>query len=321
LEINEIIKGSSSMTKYIYGIAGPTASGKTVLSISIAKKINAEIISVDSSLVYKGLNIGTAKPTIAEMEGITHYLIDIIEPTESFSVANFITEVNRLKVEIWARGKEVLLVGGTMLYFKGLIEGLSDLPESDPAIRATLELESKSKGLEYLYKQLNQLDPQAASKVNANDQQRVFRALEVIMLSGKKYSELVQTSKIGGLDEELRLCAIVPNDRSLLHKNIETRFKQMVEGGFLDEVKTLRENPNLTIETTSIRSVGYRQAWEYLDGGASYEEFLHNGIVATRQLAKRQLTWLRNWKSDVLFVNMEDENKANEVLKYFLVKC
>ena len=309
------------MTKYIYGIAGPTASGKTALSISIAKKINAEIISVDSSLVYKGLNIGTAKPTIAEMEGITHYLIDIIEPTESFSVANFITEVNRLKVEIWARGKEVLLVGGTMLYFKGLIEGLSDLPESDPAIRATLELESKSKGLEYLYMQLNQLDPQAASKVNANDQQRVFRALEVIMLSGKKYSELVQTLKIGGLDEELRLCAIVPNDRSLLHKNIEARFKQMVEGGFLDELKTLRENPNLTIETTSIRSVGYRQAWEYLDGGVSYEEFLHNCIVATRQLAKRQLTWLRNWKSDILFVNMEDESKADEVLKYFLVKC
>ena len=305
------------MTKSIYGIAGPTASGKTGLSISIAKKINAEIISVDSSLVYKGLNIGTAKPTIAEMDGITHYLIDIIEPTESFSVADFITEVNRLKVEIWARGKEVLLVGGTMLYFKGLIEGLSDLPESDPAIRATLELESKSKGLEYLYKQLNQLDPQAASKVNANDQQRVFRALEVIMLSGKKYSELVQTSKIGGLEEELKLCAIIPKDRSLLHENIETRFKQMVEAGFIDEVIKLRENPDLNIETTAIRSVGYRQAWEYLDGDSSYGEFMHKGIVATRQLAKRQLTWLRNWKSDLFFVEMEDDGKAGKVLEYF----
>ena len=309
------------MTKFIYGIAGPTASGKTALSISIAKKINAEIISVDSSLVYKGLNIGTAKPTTAEMDGIAHHLIDIIEPTQSFSVADFISEVNRLKIEIWARGKEVLLVGGTMLYFKGLIEGLSDLPESDPAIRVTLELESKSKGLEYLYRQLKQLDSEAASKINANDQQRVFRALEVIMLSGRKYSELVQTSKIGGLDEELKLCAIVPNDRSLLHKNIEVRFKQMVEGGFLDEVKTLRENPNLNIETTAIRSVGYRQAWEYLDDGVSYEEFLHNGIVATRQLAKRQLTWLRNWKSDILFVEMEDESKFDKILEYFLVKC
>ena len=305
------------MTKFIYGIAGPTASGKTALSIPIAKKMNAEIISVDSSLVYKGLNIGTAKPTIAEMEGIPHHLIDVIEPTQSFSVADFINEVNRLKVEIWARGKEVLLVGGTMLYFKGLIEGLSDLPESDLAIRATLELESKSKGLEYLYKQLNRLDTQAASKISANDKQRIFRALEVIMISGKKYSELVQSSKIGGLNEELRLCAIEPSDRSLLHKNIEFRFKKMVENGFLDEIKTLRENPDLNIETTAIRSVGYRQAWEYLDGSVSYDQFLHNGIVATRQLAKRQLTWLRNWKGDILFVNMEDIVKNDKVLRYF----
>lgn len=305
------------MTKSIYGIAGPTASGKTALSISIAKKNNAEIISVDSSLVYKGMNIGTAKPTIEEMYGIPHHLIDIIEPTESFSVADFISEVNRLKVDIWARGKEVLLVGGTMLYFKGLIEGLSDLPESDPEIRATLELEHKSKGLEYLYKQLKQLDSQAANKINANDQQRIFRALEVIILSGKKYSELVQTSKIGGLAEELKLCAIVSKDRSLLHKNIETRFKQMVEDGFLDEVKKLRENSELTIETTAIRSVGYRQAWEYLDGDISYEEFMRKGIVATRQLAKRQLTWLRNWKSDILFVDMEDDEKIDKVFECF----
>ncbi len=302
------------MTKSIYGISGPTSSGKTSLSISIAKKINAEIISVDSSLVYKGMNIGTAKPTIDEMEGIRHHLIDVIEPTESFSVADFITKVNRLKLKIWGRGKEVLLVGGTMLYFKGLIEGLSDLPESDPEIRSTLELECKSKGLEYLYRQLKQLDPDAVSKINANDQQRIFRALEVRMLSGKKYSELVQTSKIGGLEEELKLCAIVPKDRSVLHKNIEIRFKQMVESGFLDEVRTLRENPGLTLETTAIRSVGYRQAWEYLDDDISYEEFLHKGIVATRQLAKRQLTWLRNWKSVIIFVNMEDADKVDKVL-------
>ncbi|QLE79707.1 tRNA (adenosine(37)-N6)-dimethylallyltransferase MiaA [Francisella sp. Scap27] len=305
------------MTKSIYGIAGPTASGKTALSISIAKKINAEIISVDSSLVYKDMDIGTAKPTVDEMEGIPHHLIDIIEPTESFSVADFIREVNRLKVEIWARDKEVLLVGGTMLYFKGLIEGLSVLPESDPEIRATLELECKSKGLEYLYKQLKQFDLQAADKINANDQQRIFRALEVIMISGKKYSELVQTAKVGALEEELKLCAIVPQDRNLLHSNIETRFKQMIENDFLDEVKTLRENPNLTIDTTAIRSVGYRQAWEYLDGNISYEEFLHKGIVATRQLAKRQLTWLRNWKGEIKLIDMESASKKREVLEYF----
>lgn len=305
------------MAKSIYGIAGPTASGKTALSISIAKEISAEIISVDSSLVYKGMDIGTAKPTLQEQDGIKHHLIDIIEPTQAFSVADFISEVNRLKVEIWARGKEVLLVGGTMLYFKGLIEGLSDLPESNSEIRDTLELKCKSEGLEYLYKQLKQLDEQAATKINANDQQRIFRALEVIMLSGKKYSELVQTAKVGALEEELKLCAIVPKDRSLLHSNIETRFKQMVENNFLDEVKTLKENPSLTVETTAIRSVGYRQAWEYLDGNISHEEFLHKGIVATRQLAKRQLTWLRNWMGEIKLIDMENASKKREVLEYF----
>lgn len=305
------------MSKLIYGLAGPTASGKTSLSISLAKKINAEIISVDSSLVYKGMDIGTAKPTLQEQDGIKHHLIDIIEPTESFSVADFIASVNRLKKEIWARRREVLLVGGTMLYFKGLIEGLSSLPESQTEIRQSLELERKSKGLRYLYQQLNEMDQESAQKINPNDQQRIFRALEVIMITGKKYSELVKTSKIGGLEEELKLCALVPNDRSILHKNIEVRFKQMLDQGFLDEVQNLRENPNLTKETTAIRSVGYRQAWEYLDGDISYDEFVEKGIVATRQLAKRQLTWIRNWQSPINIVAMESKTKELDILKYF----
>lgn len=207
------------MSKLIYGLAGPTASGKTSLSILLAKKINAEIISVDSSLVYKGMDIGTAKPTLQEQDGIKHHLIDIIEPTGNFSVADFISSVNKLKKEIWARGREVLLVGGTMLYFKGLIEGLSALPESQAEIREALEYQKKAKGLQYLHQQLNEIDPQSAQKINPNDQQRIFRALEVIMISGKKYSELVKTSKVGGLDEDLKLCALVPNDRSILHKN------------------------------------------------------------------------------------------------------
>lgn len=305
------------MIKSIYGLAGPTASGKTSLSISIAKKINAEIISVDSSLVYKGMDIGTAKPTLEERDGIKHHLIDIIEPSQAFSVADFIANVNELKHQIWSRGKEVLLVGGTMLYFKGLIEGLSDLPESDVDIRNTLELERKEKGLEYLYHKLKQLDEPAAFKINANDQQRIFRALEVIMISGKRYSEMVQTMKVGGLEEQLKLCAIVPADRSLLHKNIETRFKQMLEQGFLDEVKKLKENPELTINTTAIRSVGYRQAWQYLDDEVELDEFIKNGVVATRQLAKRQLTWLRNWKGEIKLIEMESVSKEHEVLKYF----
>lgn len=305
------------MTKTIYALAGPTASGKTSLSISIAKKIDAEIISVDSSIVYKGMDIGTAKPTLQEQNGVKHHLIDFIKPTDNFSVADFISAISSLKKEIWARGKEVLLVGGTMLYFKGLIEGLSNLPESQPEIRQAIELEKKAKGLEYLHQQLNKMDPQSAQKINSNDQQRIFRALEVIMISGKKYSELVQTSKIGGLEEELKLCALVPNDRSILHKNIETRFKQMLEQGFLDEVQKLRENPALTKNTTAIRSVGYRQAWEYLDGNISYDEFVKKGIVATRQLAKRQLTWIRNWQGEIKLVAMESCTKESEVLSYF----
>ncbi|KEI35640.1 tRNA delta(2)-isopentenylpyrophosphate transferase [Francisella sp. W12-1067] len=305
------------MNKLVYGIAGPTASGKTALSISIAKQINAEIISVDSSLVYKQMDIGTAKPTKQEQDGIKHHLIDIIEPTENFSVADFISSVNILKKEIHSRGKQVLLVGGTMLYFKGLIEGLSNLPESQPEIRSILELEKKEKGLEYLYKQLYKMDPDAAQKLNANDQQRIFRALEVIMISGEKYSQLVKTSKVGQLDEEIRLCAIVPKNRTLLHRNIELRFKQMLEDGFLDEVKNLRKNPNLTKDTTAIRSVGYRQAWEYFDGDIDYDRFVEKGIVATRQLAKRQLTWIRNWQGDINLIAMEDINKESKVIKLF----
>jgi len=305
------------MNKSIYGIAGPTASGKTSLSISIAKQINAEIISVDSSLVYKGMDIGTAKPTVQEQGGIRHHLISIVEPTESFSVADFISSVRQLKRQIWSRNKEVLLVGGTMLYFKGLIEGLSVLPESQPEIRQALELQKKAKGLEYLHKQLNKMDSESAQKINPNDQQRIFRALEVIMISGKKYSELVKTSKVGGLEEELKLCALVPNDRLILHKNIEIRFKQMIDQGFLDEVEKLRENPKLTKDTTAIRSVGYRQAWEYLDGDISYDEFLKKGIVATRQLAKRQLTWIRNWQSEIELIKMESDNKESKVLDFF----
>ncbi|AEB28683.1 tRNA delta(2)-isopentenylpyrophosphate transferase [Francisella hispaniensis] len=305
------------MSKLIYGLAGPTASGKTSLSISLAKKINAEIISVDSSLVYKGMDIGTAKPTLQEQDGIKHHLIDIIEPTENFSVADFIASVNRLKKEIWARRREVLLVGGTMLYFKGLIEGLSSLPESQTEIRQSLELERKSKGLRYLYQQLNEMDQESAQKINPNDQQRIFRALEVIMITGRKYSELVKTSKVGGLEEKLKLCALVPNNRSILHNNIELRFKQMLDQGFLDEVQNLRKNPNLTKETTAIRSVGYRQAWEYLDGDISYDEFVEKGIVATRQLAKRQLTWIRNWQSPINIVAMESKTKELDILNIF----
>ncbi|MFC4891801.1 tRNA (adenosine(37)-N6)-dimethylallyltransferase MiaA [Pseudofrancisella aestuarii] len=305
------------MSNLIYGIAGPTASGKTSLSISIAKKINAEIISVDSSLVYKRMDIGTAKPSLDEREGVKHHLIDIIEPWQNFSVADFISNVNLLKNDIHSRDKNVLLVGGTMLYFKGLIEGLSILPESDVTIRKSLEEYKNKYGLSYLYKELEIKDSEAARKINPNDQQRIFRALEVINLSGSKYSELIKNSREGALEEELRLCAIIPKDRAILHRNIEERFSNMLSSNFLDEVRSLKTNPLLTNENTAIRSVGYRQAWDYLDNKVTYEEFINKGIAATRQLAKRQLTWLRNWKDNIFFVNMEDEDKELKILNFF----
>ena len=305
------------MSKFIYGIAGPTASGKTSLSISVAKHIDAEIISVDSAVVYRGMNIGTAKPNSCEREGVVHHLMDFIEPTEAFSAADFMVSVNTLKKDIWSRGKQVLLVGGTMLYFKALIEGLSDLPESQADIRVTLELEKNNNGIEHLYKQLSKMDSAAASKINQNDQQRIFRALEVMMISGKKYSELVLESKTGGIGEELKLIAIVPKDRSILHHNIAIRFQEMLDNGFLTEVKKLRENDKLSITSTSMRSIGYRQAWEYLDGDVSYDEFIQKGIAATRQLAKRQLTWIRNWQTGISILNMEDDDNVSKTLKIF----
>lgn len=305
------------MSKKIYALAGPTASGKTKLSVTLAKKLNAEIISVDSSLVYKKMDIGTAKPTIEEQQDIPHHLIDIIDPTQSFSVANFISSVHKLKREIHLREKEVLLVGGTMLYFKGLIEGLSDLPESNIEHRRQLILEYNQRGLEYLYRKLKDLDPNSAQKINSNDKQRIFRALGVIMISKKKYSELISMGKLGGLQEELRLCALVPDDRSILHKNIELRFKEILDQGFIDEVQELRKNSNLTKDSTAIRSVGYRQAWQYLDGDMGYEEFVQKSIIATRQLAKRQLTWIRNWPWDIKNIAMESDTKEAEILKYY----
>ena len=305
--------------KQVYAIAGPTASGKTSLSIQLAKKINAEIISVDSSLVYKHMDIGTAKPTIEEQDGIKHHMIDIVEPWNTYSVADYISKVAEIKKEIFSRDKEILFVGGTMLYFKALIEGLSHLPEADEQIRNILELEKKAKGLNYLYNKLKSFDEQATKKIHANDQQRIFRALEVIMLTGKRYSEISQTSKKGGLEEELKLVALVPENRSTLHKNIEIRFHQMIKQGFIDELETLKNMENFDKNMTSMRSVGYRQGLDYLDDIISYEDFINKGIVATRQLAKRQLTWLRNWDKEIYFQTIEDNNnqKIDNIINFF----
>ncbi len=306
----------NSFSKDIYALAGPTASGKTALSIELAKKMNAEIISVDSALIYKRLNIGSAKPTVLEMDGVTHYLIDIIEPWLAYSVNDFLVDAKRLITEIHAQGKEVLLVGGTMMYFKALQEGISRLPEADEAVR----MQIKQRSLEYWYQFLQQQDPKTAVKLNPNDRQRIERATEVILLTGKAYSKMVvQNAKEGGLGDSLKLCALVPRDRKALHQLIEKRFLSMLEKGFLDEVRGLKQLKNMHADLPSMRSVGYRQAWQYLNGEYDYHEFVAKGVAATRQLAKRQLTWICNWHKPIYLVdaNQNSQMKFDQIKVFF----
>lgn len=306
----------SVISKKVYALAGPTASGKTALSIELAKRMNAEIISVDSALVYKRLDIGSAKPTREEMEGVPHHLIDIIEPWFNYSVNDFLTDTKRLIQEIHARNKEVLLVGGTMMYFKALQEGISTLPEADDKVRETI----KSQDLAYWYDFLVQKDPLTANKLNSNDQQRIERAVEVMLLTDQAYSSIIAiNAKEGGLGESLKLCALVPSDRKHLHQMIEKRFMQMLDNGFLKEVETLKGLTAMHADLPSMRSVGYRQAWQYLDGEYDYNEFIAKGVAATRQLAKRQLTWIRNWHQLIFTIdaNQKFEEKLDQALRLF----
>ncbi len=304
------------ISKKVYALAGPTASGKTGLSIKLAKRMNAEIISVDSALVYKRLDIGSAKPTFQEMEGVCHHLINIIEPWLNYSVSDFLNDSNRLIQEIHARNKEVLLVGGTMMYFKALQEGISKLPEADGNLRETIKLQD----LAYWYDFLMHKDPLTANRLNPHDQQRIERAVEVILLTDRPYSNIIsENAKEGGLGESLKLCALVPSDRQHLHYMIEKRFMQMLDNGFLKEVEALKNLASMHAKLPSMRSVGYRQAWQYLDGEYDYKEFIAKGVAATRQLAKRQLTWIRNWHQPMLAIdaNQGFDQKLSQVLDFF----
>ncbi|MDA0910875.1 MAG: tRNA (adenosine(37)-N6)-dimethylallyltransferase MiaA [Proteobacteria bacterium] len=306
----------SVISKKVYALAGPTASGKTSLSIALAKEMNAEIISVDSALVYKRLDIGSAKPNLLEMNGVVHHLIDIIEPWFTYSVNDFINDTKRLIQEIHACNKQVLLVGGTMMYFKALQEGISKLPEADDKVRDTIKLQD----LAYWYDFLMHKDPLTANKLNPNDQQRIERAVEVILLTDQPYSCVIaENAKEGGLGQSLKLCALVPNDRKHLHQMIEKRFMQMLDNGFLKEVEGLKNLALMHADLPSMRSVGYRQAWQYLDGEYDYNEFVAKGIAATRQLAKRQLTWIRNWHQPIFTIdaNLEFDEKLDQVLRVF----
>lgn len=275
-------------------LMGPTASGKTGAAVDLVSKLPVEIISVDSALVFKNMNIGTAKPNAAMLKKAPHHLIDIIEPTNAYSAANFRTDALRLMVDITAHGKIPLLVGGTMLYFKALQEGLSGLPEANPEVRARLDTRAAFIGWPAMHEKLALVDPITASRLKPNDTQRIQRALEVFELTGEAMSTLYarQTSEV--LPYNLLKIALVPSDRKVLHERIAIRFEEMLKDGFVEEVKALIANyPSLTPESTSMRCVGYRQALEHLAGEYDVAELRDRGIFATRQLAKRQLTWLR----------------------------
>ena len=274
-------------------IMGPTASGKTAAALAIAQQVPCEIISVDSALVYRGMDIGTAKPSKEELAAVPHHLVDIIDPLDSYSVAQFRTDTLRLVAEISARGNVPQLVGGTMLYYKGLADGLDDLPGADAALRAQLDEEAARIGWPAMHARLAQVDPETAARLKPADAQRIQRALEIHALSGKPMSELLAQREKEELPFDLVSFALEPSDRAWLHERIARRFDIMLGSGFLDEVKTLRARGDLHLGLPSIRCVGYRQAWEYLDGTIDYATMRETGIIATRQLCKRQLTWLR----------------------------
>lgn len=288
---------------------GPTASGKTDLAIQLRQTLPVEVISVDSALIYKGMDIGTAKPNATELELAPHRLIDILDPAESYSVANFREDALREMADITAQGKIPLLVGGTMLYYKGLLEGLSPLPSANADIRADIEAKAEKLGWDSLHQELLKIDPISAQRINPNDSQRINRALEVFYLSGKTMTEL--TAQQGeSIPYDILQFAIAPQERSVLHQRIEQRFHKMIELGFEQEVQRLFERKDLHPDLPSIRCVGYRQMWEYLAGDISLDEAIYKGICATRQLAKRQITWLRGWTSEVEWLDSLDPQGA-----------
>ncbi|QZA79257.1 tRNA (adenosine(37)-N6)-dimethylallyltransferase MiaA [Deefgea tanakiae] len=275
-------------------IMGPTASGKTATAMHLLESgLPVELISVDSALVFKDMDIGTAKPTPAELARAPHHLIDIIDPTEVYSAAQFRLDALALMADITARGKVPVLVGGTMLYFNTLEQGMHDLPVANAELRAQLHQEADLIGWPAMHSKLATLDPITAARLEPNDTQRIERALEVCILSGKAMSAILAEPAREILPYDLLKIALVPSDRAVLHQRIALRFDQMLDGGLFDEVKMLREKYPLNLDLPSMRCVGYRQAWEYLEGEVDLKVCREKGLAATRQLAKRQLTWLR----------------------------
>lgn len=310
----------------VIAIVGPTASGKSSMSMRVARVAKqhgqtVELISMDSALVYKGMDIGTAKPSQAEMSEVIHHGINICEPEDPYSAAKFAKDAKQWISEIRHRGNIPLIVGGTMLYWRALAHGLSHMPPAAPEVRVAIEKKAAQLGWAAIYEELMQVDPITARRLEVNDTQRVQRALEIFLISGKPMSSWIdQEPKDSGrhsgeIPIKFRLISIEPSDRAVLHQRIAQRFDIMMQQGFLDEMRHLRQNPALTPELPSMRAVGYRQAWEYLDEKISLEEFKDQATAATRQLAKRQLTWLRGIADREIFdpLNPSDMDRCEQV--------
>jgi tRNA dimethylallyltransferase len=295
-------------------LMGPTASGKTALAIELRRHFPVDIVSVDSALVYRGMDIGTAKPDAATLAVAPHALIDIRDPSESYSAAEFRADALREMARITAQGRVPLLAGGTMLYFKALRQGLAELPAADPDVRARLEAEAAEVGWPAMHRRLAGLDPAAAERIHPNDPQRTQRALEVIELSGRPLSELQAEQQAERLDYDVLRLVACPQPRAVLHERIEQRFDAMMAEGFLEEARGLYERGDLHRDLPSMRCVGYRQAWGYLAGEYGLEEMRRRAIVSTRQLAKRQLTWLRQ-ERDALWYDPTEEGAQRTVFE------
>ncbi len=295
-------------------LMGPTASGKTALALALANRYPCDIISVDSALVYRDMDIGTAKPDATMLAQAPHRLINLCDPAESYSAATFREDALREMAEISARGRIPLLVGGTMMYFKFLRDGAADLPQADESVRSQLLAEAETQGWPWMHERLAEVDPAAAARLQPMDQQRIQRALEVYRVSGKTLTEYWAEQQTEPLPYQLVNLAVCPTDRALLHQRIAWRFEQMLQQGFVDEVRRLYQRGDLHTGLPSIRAVGYRQVWEYLDGLYDYDSMRERGIIATRQLAKRQITWLRSWP-DLHWLETDSPDLLTSALK------
>lgn len=313
------------MLPLVVGVVGPTATGKSDLAIALAERLAGEVVGADASQLYRGMDIGTAKPSKEILAEFPHRLIDILDPAESYSAADFRRDALEAMAEITSRGKIPLLVGGTMLYYKALVEGLAEMPAADPEVRAQIEEEAARLGWQALHEQLALVDPVSAARIHPNDPQRLSRALEVYRVSGQSMTELrlrqsaqsteAAASGLQQLPYTVANLAIAPANRQVLHERIKQRFTVMLEQGFIDEVVALRKRSDLHSGLPSIRAVGYRQVWDYLDGKLTQAEMQERGIIATRQLAKRQFTWLRSW-ADLHWLDSLDCDNLPRALKY-----